>query len=297
MPISSYFGCVLRGGEADSKSCPLILSWVCLQRKCPSGSLVHAFCLTGSCDEMSRAVQWDAGKRICHGDYCTDVDLEHGTLCDTFFMHQARLPVLPVPDLHSTLELYLSTVKALATPREFEHTVRCVAEFQQTGGLGDVLQRRLKARAATYRQSSWLQELWNTHTYLIPRCPLPLNVNPYYRFADHAVVPPDTPRPEAQAVSAARLLTALLKARDGLVDGSAAPLMARGDPYCPTSFKYLFNACRVPGSGKDEVHLYDPAAHNADRLYTLPINHPDGRRASTAELAAGLTGHRDGRGN
>ena len=70
----------------------------------------------------------------------------------------------------------------------------------------------------------------------------PLNVNPYYRFADHAIVPPDTPRPEAQAVSAARLLTALLKARDGLVDGSAAPATARGDPYCPTSFKYLFNA-------------------------------------------------------
>ena len=128
--------------------------------------------------------KWQNGKRICRGDYRTDTELEYGTKSGTFFTHQPHLPTLPVPDLHSTLELYLSTVEPLATPDEFAHTSKCVAEFQEKEGMGCVLQERLQARAIEYEQSSWLQHWWNVGTYLAPRDPVPINVSIFYRFLD-----------------------------------------------------------------------------------------------------------------
>ena len=97
-----------------------------------------------------------------------------------------------------------------------------------------------------------------------------------------------------QTQAAARLLTAILQFRDRLLDGSAPPETTRGTPNCASQFKYLFNACRIPQPSLDEVHIYDPAQYNAvcvvrrNKFYTLPVNHPDGQRLSTQELATGL---------
>jgi carnitine O-acetyltransferase len=54
------------------------------------------------------------------------------------------LPRLPVPDLKSSCELFLKSVKPLATEEEFNATEDKVNSFVAEGGLGSRLQKRLE---------------------------------------------------------------------------------------------------------------------------------------------------------
>ena len=179
-------------------------------------------------------MRWVQGTRTCRGDYSTDADLEHGTHCDDFYRPSLALPALPVPDLRSTLSLYLASVEALAGPEELARTAQCAGDFQRPGGLGEALQGRLEARAAQCVGSSWLQEWWNVGAYLAPRDSLVINSNYFFHFVDeaHRVPAPPAPGPGAQAHSAARLLTGLLHFRDGLVAGTAPVDAVRDSPNC-----------------------------------------------------------------
>ncbi|KAK9762383.1 Carnitine O-acetyltransferase mitochondrial, partial [Basidiobolus ranarum] len=77
---------------------------------------------------------------------------------------QRELPKLPVPDLQETLERYLRSAKPLLTEEEYKITEQSVREFGKAGGQGELLQRRLLARAAT-STTSWLHEWWNEYAY------------------------------------------------------------------------------------------------------------------------------------
>jgi len=240
------------------------------------------------------APRWDGGKRICHGDYQVEADLEHGAESDAFYAHQAKLPTLPVPDLSHTLQLYLDSVRPLASPEEFARTEAAVRDLET--GLGPVLQARLQARAQSLPFSSWLQEWWNHDVYLLGRTSLVLDYNFYFHFADDPHLPPFVPNSgtEVQELAAARLLRGVLQYRDSIVAGTAPPEKSRQTPCCCTQYKYVFNACRVPQLGKDEVHLYDPARNNTvcvlrhNKVYTFPTHHSDGRLLLTPEFQTQL---------
>eukprot|EP00285_Hemiselmis_virescens_P015817 CAMPEP_0173403328 /NCGR_PEP_ID=MMETSP1356-20130122/56497_1 /TAXON_ID=77927 ORGANISM="Hemiselmis virescens, Strain PCC157" /NCGR_SAMPLE_ID=MMETSP1356 /ASSEMBLY_ACC=CAM_ASM_000847 /LENGTH=103 /DNA_ID=CAMNT_0014363839 /DNA_START=77 /DNA_END=385 /DNA_ORIENTATION=+ len=69
--------------------------------------------------------------------------------------HQASLPTLPVPDLQQTCLRYLSSVRPLLTPTEFEATRAAVVDFALSGD-GAKLQQRLTERRKAHPLSSWL---------------------------------------------------------------------------------------------------------------------------------------------
>lgn len=79
-----------------------------------------------------------------------------------------NLPDLPVPTLHDTLNSYLNSVRAIATPQQLENTRHLVAEFEL--GVGQQLQQQLLERAATTK--NWLSKWWSEGAYLSQRSPI-----------------------------------------------------------------------------------------------------------------------------
>lgn len=78
--------------------------------------------------------------------------------------HQNELPSLPLPDLSSTLEKYLKSVRPLSNDTEYEHTRSLCKEFEN--GVGQQFQEILQDRAKEER--NWIEEWWENYAYLQP---------------------------------------------------------------------------------------------------------------------------------
>lgn len=70
------------------------------------------------------------------------------------FENEASLPSLPVPDLRTTMDLYLDTVKPIVTPEEYQHTQLIVDKF--VNGDGIKLHEALVQRSKTHR--NWVKK-------------------------------------------------------------------------------------------------------------------------------------------
>ena len=68
------------------------------------------------------------------------------------------------------------------------------------------------------------------------------------------------------------------------------PEMARATPLCMASYKYLFNATRLPTSPSDTARKYDPDTHNhivvvrKNKFYEVPVVDSAGEWLSEKEL-------------
>lgn len=68
------------------------------------------------------------------------------------------------------------------------------------------------------------------------------------------------------------------------------PEMARSTPLCMASYKYLFNATRLPTAPSDTARKYDPDTHNhvvvvrKNKFYEVPVVGADGEWLSESEL-------------
>jgi carnitine O-acetyltransferase len=66
--------------------------------------------------------------------------------------------------------------------------------------------------------------------------------------------------------------------------------MARATPLCMASYKYLFNATRLPTSPSDTTRKYDPDTHNhvvvirKNKFYEVPVVGADGEWLSEKDL-------------
>ncbi len=176
------------------------------------------------------------------------------------YRHQRALPRLPVTPLRESAACYLQSVRALATPAEFRHTQAAVAAFLAPGGRGELLQRRLEARAEAYADSSWLQEWWNRGSYLDYREPVVVFVSYFFHFADL----PMGLRGD-QVARAAGLLHGALTFRQKVCLQEDLGLGA----VCHTAFKYMFNSCRVPVDGRDKSVVYPPADDNNNHVVVI----------------------------
>ncbi|KAJ1741115.1 Carnitine O-acetyltransferase mitochondrial [Coemansia sp. RSA 1086] len=163
-----------------------------------------------------------------------DTTYEYGKL----FARQKQLPKLPVPDLQHTLAKYIESLEPILTKEEFSQAKRKVEEFGQSKQAHE-LQQRLKARAAEPERASWLEEWWNELSYMGYRDPVIPYVSYHYCFNDD----PKCTRP---AERAAKILSGAIEFRQQVVDGSLEPEMLKDEPLCSHSYKYMFNACRVP---------------------------------------------------
>ncbi|KAJ2782835.1 Carnitine O-acetyltransferase mitochondrial [Coemansia javaensis] len=201
------------------------------------------------------------------------------------FAFQAQLPRLPVPALSETLPKYLRSVEPLLSKEDFARTRAVVEEFGQSAQ-GRELQSRLEARAAEPGRANWLEEWWNDLSYMGYRDPVVPYVSYFYAFKDDRLRRKPTQR-------AAAIVRAAWAFRQSVVDGSLAPEMARADPLCSHSYKFMFNACRVPVKPSDREATYAPgdsehiAVVRNSQFFALPLVR-DGQLLSAAEIESQL---------
>lgn len=66
--------------------------------------------------------------------------------------------------------------------------------------------------------------------------------------------------------------------------------MARKTPLCMASYKYLFNATRLPTAPSDSARKYDPNTHNhivvvrKNKFYEVPVVGADGEWLSEKDF-------------
>lgn len=83
-------------------------------------------------------------------------------------------PKLPIPSLEETLNRYLTWVKPLLTPEQWQHTAQKVHSFLHQEGIA--LQQQLQQFAQSLTHGNWLIDTWLS-LYLAERKPLPLASN------------------------------------------------------------------------------------------------------------------------
>lgn len=77
---------------------------------------------------------------------CVHIDVAH--------LSSQDLPSLPVPDLHKTLDRYLSALKPVIPVAQFEQTKRTVEHFVEPNGEGERLQAILQQYA--HQTDNWV---------------------------------------------------------------------------------------------------------------------------------------------
>lgn len=197
---------------------------------------------------------------------------------------QESLPRLPVPTLQETADRYVKSVHPLLSASEFESTKSTVSEFIKPGGIGEELQKKLLAKAADPNVKNWLSDWWNHSAYLGYRDPVVPYVSYFYSYKD------DKKR-RSPAKRAAAIATVALKFKGMVDEGTLEPEYMRKQPMCMDSYKWMFNACRIPKKPADEPIKY-PASENKhfvvirkNRFFKV-LHEVDGTQLNAKELEA-----------
>jgi carnitine O-acetyltransferase len=192
------------------------------------------------------------------------------------------LPRLPVPSLAETAAKYLKSVKPLLSSDEFAKTESAVRDFVKPGGIGEKLQTKLVRKAQDPNCKNWLAEWWDNAGYLDYRDPVVIFVSYFYCHKD------DRNR-RLPAQRAAALTKGVLDFKRQVDEDTLEPDYMRKQPIAMSSFKYMFNTCRIPGPGRDKVTIYGHRGNQfivvmrKNRFYKV-WHEIDGRELSTADL-------------
>lgn len=192
------------------------------------------------------------------------------------------LPRLPVPTLEETAKRYLKSVHPLLNKSEFEATTKAVNEFVAPGGVGETLQKRLLERRERPEIKNWLSEWWNDAAYMAYRDPVVPYVSYFYSHRD------DRKR-RHPAKRAAAISTAVLEFKKAVDSCSLEPEYMKKLPMAMSSYKWMFNCCRVPVKPAD-TNVKFPAEGNEhiivirkNQFWKVPT-HINGKQLNTAEL-------------
>ena len=164
------------------------------------------------------------------------------------------LPRLPVPSLEETSTRYLLSVRPLLSVDEYQRTKAAVDAFTAPGSLGRELQKRLIARRDSPKVKNWLHEWWNDLAYLTYRDPVVPYVSYFYSHRD------DRNRRDP-ARRAAALTTAVLDFKRQVDAGTLEPEYMKSLPISMESYRWMFNACRIPAIKRDYPEKYDHRKH------------------------------------
>ncbi|KAL0638143.1 Carnitine O-acetyltransferase mitochondrial [Maublancomyces gigas] len=197
---------------------------------------------------------------------------------------QESLPRLVVPTLQETADRYIKSVHPLISASELEATESAVTEFLKPGGVGEALQNKLLARAADPNVKNWIIEWWNESAYLGYRDPVVPYVSYFYSYKD------DKKRRDP-AKRAAAITTAALEFKKMVDGGTLEPEYMRKQPMCMDSYKWMFNACRIPKKPVDEPIKYPASEHKyfvvIRKNHFFKVFHEvDGTQLNTHELEA-----------
>ncbi|KAG8789941.1 Carnitine O-acetyltransferase mitochondrial [Serendipita sp. 398] len=198
--------------------------------------------------------------------------------------HEDSLPGLPIPTIQSTAEKYLETTRPHLTPSEFRTTQLAVNEFISSP-LVRRLQTRLEERAVSEKsqgKNNWLIEWWNDIAYMSYRDPVVVFVSYFYVHLAGE-------QGKGRDLRAAELLKGLLLFRDLVESQKLEPEKIKDYPLAMNSYKWLFNAARIPTAGSDTAKKYPADSHNhvvfirKNRLYEVPVV-VNGKQLSVSEL-------------
>ena len=198
--------------------------------------------------------------------------------------YEKSLPKLPVPSLAETAAKYLKSVHPLLSPADFERTEKAVREFVKPGGIGEKLQTKLVRRAQDPECKNWLAQWWDDVAYLEYRDPVVVFVSYFYCHKD------DRQR-KLPSKRAAAITKAALDFKRQIDTDTLEPDYMRKQPIAMSSFKYMFNTCRIPVEGKDKVTIF---GHQGNQFIVVMRKNKfykvwheiDGKELSTADLEA-----------
>ncbi|KAI1404651.1 acyltransferase ChoActase/COT/CPT [Hypoxylon fuscum] len=197
---------------------------------------------------------------------------------------QDSLPRLPVPTLEETAARYVKSLHPLLSPAEYAASKKAVDEFIKPGGVGQKLQEKLIARRENPKIKNWIYEWWNDSAYLAYRDPVVPYVSYFYSHRDDR-------RRRNPAKRAAALSTAALEFKKQVDSGSLEPEYMKKLPVCMDSYKWMFNASRVPAKPADYPVKYDANDHKhilviRKNQFFKVAHEVDGKPLNTAELEA-----------
>lgn len=197
---------------------------------------------------------------------------------------QESLPRLVVPTLQETADRYVKSVHPLLSASELEATKSAVTEFLKPGGVGEALQNKLLARAADPNVKNWIIDWWNESAYLGYRDPVVPYVSYFYSYKD------DKKRRDP-AKRAAAIVTVALEFKKTVDEGTLEPEYMRKQPMCMDSYKWMFNACRIPKKPVDEPIKYPASEHKyfvvvRKNHFFKVLHEVDGTQLNTLELEA-----------
>ncbi|KAI0386029.1 acyltransferase ChoActase/COT/CPT [Hypomontagnella monticulosa] len=195
---------------------------------------------------------------------------------------QDSLPRLPVPTLEETAARYMKSLHPLLSPVEYAASQKAVDEFIKPGGVGQKLQEKLIARRENPKIKNWIYEWWNDSAYLSYRDPVVPYVSYFYSHRDDR-------RRRNPAKRAAALSTAALEFKKQVDSGSLEPEYMKKLPVCMDSYKWMFNASRVPAKPADYPVKYDAKDHKhiiviRKNQFFKVLHEVDGKQLNTTEL-------------
>ncbi|KIM28465.1 hypothetical protein M408DRAFT_23835 [Serendipita vermifera MAFF 305830] len=197
---------------------------------------------------------------------------------------EADLPGLPIPTIESTANKYLESTRPHLTPSEFRTTQLAVNDFLSSP-LVKRLQTRLEERAVKEKaegRNNWLSAWWNDAAYMGYRDSVVVWVSYFYV---HLAGKEGITRTQRTA----ELVKTLLLFRQLVESQKLEPEKVRDTPLAMSSYKWLFNAARIPTSPSDTAHKFPADSHNhivfirKNKFYEVPTV-LDGKEVSIADL-------------
>ncbi|MCJ1245405.1 hypothetical protein MMC30_002609 [Trapelia coarctata] len=223
-------------------------------RTASRSTIIQGQCLDVSVDEHTKGYnQHKTDSREILGGHVGINGLQNGNAASI-------LPRLPLPDLESTLELYLTSARPFQSEDERKRSSSIALEFRE--GFGQQLQRRLTDRTQDPNLENWQCDLQVNSIYLKRRDP----VYPYGIFYGSHLV---TKIPHTQAERAAIISGAAYKFKQMIAAGDVKQDYLNEEPLCMHSLQWLFGANREPCFGVDKVSRHSAS----DYLVALRCGH------------------------
>lgn len=216
-----------------------------------------------------------------------------GTRTTTTTAPKARLPRLPVPDLHRTLQSYLTSLEPFILEDEakgtssFEDAIalrkHLAADFEH--GLGSVLQERLKALDKASPRN-WLDDnIWLKKAYHEWRSPLLVHSNWWLALRYDRGVPEEVIRGTMlgedightginrwQIRRAAWYAWRVLEFKTKLQRQELYPDSTKTGIWFRTSVDKIFNTCRIPRPVCDEFSAVPPSSQPSARTLLVTVH-------------------------
>ena len=155
-------------------------------------------------------------------------------------------PYLPLPDLEETLQMYMTMRQCFLSPEQIAHTKSAIRSLLQEGGLGRTLQDRLVARTKDVNIDNWQSHPYAQNIYLARRDP----IHPFMTFfGGHPLPKPGHDQADRAATISFAAFSFMRQVESGTIEQNTLS----GEPACMDSLQWLFNACRKPAVGIDEM--------------------------------------------